>query len=196
MDVSVGGGSVGGMDVLVGGGSVGGMDVSVGGGSVGGMDVSVGGGSVGGMGVFVGGMRVFVAVGRLVLVKVGTGVRVRVGSCGTGVRLAMKARVGASRVFLGGEGVIVTKRLGVFVSDGTELKVGVAVGCRVAVGTNTVTTCSVKAPAVSRFDTARLTRSMGRIGITRFKSPMARADTLHSRLSPMAPAARMPRGPE
>jgi hypothetical protein len=177
--------------VFVGGSVGGGTGVFVGG--------SVGGGIgvlVGGRGVLVGGMRVFVAVGRLVFVKVGTGVRVRVGSCGTGVRLATKARVGASRVLLGGEGVIVTKRLGVFVSDGTELKVGVAVGCRVAVGTNTVTTCSVKAPAVSRFDIARLTRSMGRIGITRFKSPMARAETLHSRLSPMAPAARMPRGPE
>jgi hypothetical protein len=110
--------------------------------------------------------------------------------------------VHGSRVLLGSVGVIVTKRLGV--SDGRSVDVregpSVSVGSRlrVAVGTNCVTACSVRAAAVSRLDTARSTRFNG-ISVAdtrRFRSPIAMAETLHSRLSPMAPAARIPRGPE
>jgi hypothetical protein len=86
----------------------------------------------------------------------------------------------------------------VLVSEGKGVKDGVLVGISVSVGTNTVTTCSVSAAAVSRLETARSTRFRGtRVAETRrFKSPIAIAETLQSRLSPMAPAARIPSGPE
>jgi hypothetical protein len=97
---------------------------------------------------------------------------------------------------------MVTNRLGVSdgsgVRDGVSVAVSVGTALGVAVGTNTVTTCSVRAAAVSRLETARSTRFRGAMvtEMARFKSPMAMADTLQSRLSPIAPAARMPRGPE
>lgn len=56
-------------------------------------------------------------------------------------------------------GVMVTKRGGVEVDVSEEtisgVKLAVLVGDRVAVGTNTVTICSVRAAAVSRLETAR-----------------------------------------
>ncbi len=186
--------------VLVGGGtSVGGSGVTVGG-----SGVSVGGGSVrvGGTGV---GGSVGVKVGRGVLVRVtvgGTGVFVRVGGGGMGVRVRVGIRVtvAGSRVRRGSVGVIVTSRLGVSdgcgVRDGDSVPVGSTLG--VAVGTKAVTTCSVRAAAVSRLENARSTRFKGAIvtEMARFKSPIAMADTLHNRLSPIAPAARIPMGPE
>jgi hypothetical protein len=192
--------------VFVGGGiSVGGTFVSVGGGTlVGGSVVAVGGGSVrvGGTGV---GGSVGVKVGRGVFVRVnvgGTGVFVRVGGGGMGVRVRVGTRVtvAGSRVRRGSVGVIVTSRLGVSdgcgVRDGDSVPVGSTLG--VAVGTKAVTTCSVRAAAVSRLENARSTRFKGAIvtEMARFKSPIAMADTLHNRLSPIAPAARIPMGPE
>jgi hypothetical protein len=58
---------------------------------------------------------------------------------------------------------MVTKRLGV--SDGRGVSEGLAVSLgttvRVAVGTKTVTTCSVNAAAVSRLENARSMRFSG-----------------------------------
>ena len=186
--------------------------------AVGGWEVSLGGTgvSVGEIGVFVsvgGGIGVFVSVGG------GTGVFVLVGGRGVrdGVRLGMRVgvrvgmrvggrvgvrtiRVGVLRGFLVIVGVMVTKRLGV--SDGSGVRDGDSVpvgsGLRVAVGTNTVTTCSVSAAAVSRLETARSTIFRGAIvtEMARFRSPIAITDTLHNMLSPMAPATKIPKGPE
>jgi hypothetical protein len=95
---------------------------------------------------------------------------------------------------------MVTKRLGVSegwgVREGDSVSVGT--GLSVAVGTNSVTTCSVSAAAVSRLETARSTRLRGTMvaETRRFKSPIAIAETLQSKLSPMAPAAKIPSGPE
>ena len=62
-------------------------------------------------------------------------------------------------------GVMVTKCGGVEVDvseAGTSgVKLAVLVGDRVAVGTNTVTACSVRAAAVSRLETARSSMLMG-----------------------------------
>jgi hypothetical protein len=65
------------------------------------------------------------------------------------------------------------------------------------VGTNAVTTCSVSAAAVSRLETARSTILRGSMVIEMrlFKSPIAIVETLHKRLKPIAPAARIPKGP-
>jgi hypothetical protein len=104
------------------------------------------------MGVFVsvGGMLVLVAVG-------GTGVDVLVGGrVGTLVGGGAGVLVSASRgrrVAVGG----ISVRVGatVLVSDGRGVKEAVRVGTSVSVGTKTVTTCSVRAAAVSRLATAR-----------------------------------------
>jgi hypothetical protein len=58
-------------------------------------------------------------------------------------------------------GVIVTKRLGVDVSEGKGVGERVAVGTSVCVGTKAVTACSVSAAAVSRLETARSTMFSG-----------------------------------
>lgn len=114
--------------------------------------------------------------------------------------MGIRVAVAGSRVRRGTVGVMVTKRLGV--SDGSGVRdgdsVSVGSGLLVAVGTNTVTTCCVSAAAVSRLETARSTIFRGTIvtEMARFKSPIAITDTLHNRLSPMAPAAKIPRGPE
>ena len=148
-----------------------------------------------GIGVFVGGTAVGVLVGRGVFVEVGAGVLV-----GLGVEVGTRVGVAGSRVLRGMVGVIVTNRLGVSDGSGVREGVGVSVGTAVgvAVGTKTVTTCSVNAAAVSRLETARSRMLMGTsvTVIRRFKSPMAMAETLQSRLSPSAPAAKIPSGPE
>jgi hypothetical protein len=150
-----------------------------------------------GIRVFVGGISVGVLVGRGVFVDVGTGVLV---GRGVDVRLGTRVGVAGSRVLRGMVGVMVTNRLGVSdgsgVREGVNVSVGTAVG--VAVGTKTVTTCSVNAAAVSRLETARSRILMGTsvTVIRRFKSPMAMAETLQSRLRPSAPAAKIPSGPE
>jgi hypothetical protein len=93
-------------------------------------------------------MGVRVRVGTDVLVG---GLEVRVG-CGT------KTAVAVLRALLVFRGVTVTKRLCVSVTRGvTDGGAPVPVGTRVSVGTNTVTTCSVSAAAVSKFETARST---------------------------------------
>jgi hypothetical protein len=175
--------SGGGIGVSVSGG---GMGVSVSGGGTG-VSVSVGGGtgvSVGvGMKVFVGGM-----VG---------GIGVFVGGTGVCVFVGIKVEVKVERTRLVKVGVTVTKRLGVDVSDGKARGESVLVGTRVGVGTNIVTACSVSAAAVSRLETARFTIFSGSIviAIWLFKSLVAIVETLHSRLKPIAPAARTPKGP-
>ena len=158
------------------------------------------------MGVFVGrsvgvgrGVFVRVAVGRGVFVRVDVGTLVFVGTR-VRVRVGMRVAVAGARVRRGRVGVMVTKRLGV--SDGSGVRDGDSVpvgsGLRVAVGTNTVTTCSVSAAAVSRLETARSTIFRGAIvtEMARFRSPIAITDTLHNMLSPMAPATKIPKGPE
>jgi hypothetical protein len=194
----------GGSGVLVSGGGAG---VSVSGGGTG-VFVSVGGGT--GVSVGTTGVLVFVGGGTGVLVSVGGGlvfVGVEGGGC-VGVRLGAEVAVRAgtdvavqgSRVRLGTVGVMVTKRRAVSVGSGVREGASVCVGraVAVAVGTKTVTTCSVSAAAVSRLETARSTRFNGTIvtGIYRFRSSIAIAETLHSKLSPMAQAAKIPSGPE
>jgi hypothetical protein len=138
----------------------------------------------------------------LVLVGVGCGrVGVRVGGLDVGVRLGLITAVvvGGMRVLLGKVGVMVTKRLCVSVGCGvSDAEAGVPVGTKVSVGTKAVTNCSVRAAAVSKLETAKSTMLIGSsvMGIYRLRSPIAMAETLHSKLSPIAPAARIPRGPE
>jgi hypothetical protein len=99
------------------------------------------------------GVNVLVGGGRGV--KVLVGMRVDVG--GIGVREARTRRVKV--------GVMVTKCGGVDVdvseAETSGVKLAVFVGDRVAVGTNTVTACSVRAAAVSRLETARSRMLMG-----------------------------------
>jgi hypothetical protein len=86
----------------------------------------------------------------------------------------------------------------VAVSDGKVLGVreAASVAATVGVGTNAVTACSVNAAAVPRLSTAISTRFNGSsVVLLLFKSLIASAETLHSRLNPMTPAARTPRGP-
>jgi hypothetical protein len=140
-----------------------------------------------------------VTVGRGVFVRVDVGTFVA-GGTGVRVRVGIRVAVAGARVRRGMVGVIVTKRLGV--SDGSGVRDGDSVlvgsGLRVAVGTNTVTTCWVSAAAVSRLETAKSTIFKGTIvtEMARFKSPIAITDTLHNRLKPIAPATKIPRGPE
>jgi hypothetical protein len=110
--------------------------------------VSVGAAVVGGTGVLEG-VSVLVGGGRGVKVLVG-GIRVDVGG-GFSVKVGRARRVNVS--------VMVTKLGGVDVDvseAGTSgVRLAVLVGDRVAVGTNTVTACSVRAAAVSRLETAK-----------------------------------------
>ena len=82
-------------------------------------------------------------------VLVGRGVDVLVA-----ISLGRRVRVGAERV---------GTRVGMTVSDGRGVIEAVLVGTIVSVGTNTVTTCSVSAAAVSRLETARSTMFKGMI---------------------------------
>jgi len=115
-----------------------------------------------------------------------------------GVFVGTKAVVEVGRGRLVRVGVTVTKCFGVEVSEGRGVGESVLVGTRVCVGTNRVTTCSVRAAAVSRLETAKSRTLSGSIVIKiwLFKSPIAIAETLHSTLMPIAAAARTPRGPE
>jgi hypothetical protein len=76
---------------------------------------------------------------------------------GCRVEVGTREGVNDSRIRLVTVGVIVTKRRAVAVSEGGGwgVMLEVLVGESVAVGTNTVTTCSVSAAAVSRLETAR-----------------------------------------
>ena len=182
------------------------------------MGTSVTGGSVGTsvVGTAVGSSVVGTAVGSSVVgtavvgtsvvgtAVVGVGVRegvmvgARVGGGRVGVRLAMMTGVRVDRGLLVAVGVIVTKRICVSVGWGVrDAGTGVLLGVIVSVGTKTVTICSVSAAAVPKLETARSTMLIGSsvMGIYRLRSPMAMAETLHSRLSPMAPATRIPKGP-
>ena len=182
---------------------------------VGGTSVGVGGTSVGvlvGRGVLVGtsvgvlvgrgvlvGTSVGVLVGRGVLVGTGVSVGVRVGAC-VGALVGMGVGVWSERRgFLVSVGVKVKNRLAVAVVVGESVAVGasVSVGTRVAVGTNTVTACSVRAATVSRFETAKSMTFNGSIVIKcwALRSPIATAETLQSRLTPIAAAPRTPKGP-
>ena len=154
--------------------------------------VSGGGGSVGVSG---GGIGVSVSVGKGV--SVGNGVLVLVGM-DMGVFVGTKAVVEVGRGRLVRVGVTVTKCFGVEVSEGRGVGESVLVGTRVCVGTNRVTTCSVRAATVSRLETAKSRTLSGSIVIEiwLFKSPIAIVETLHSTLMPIAAAARTPRGPE
>lgn len=123
----------------------------VGGTSVGG--IAVGGSTVGSTSVAVGGRTgVLVGGGRGVFVGAGRGVFVRGGINGA----AVASRGRRVRV-----GVMVTNRLGV--SEGMGVSDGVSVGTivLVAVGTNCVTACSVRATAVFKFATAKSTMLSG-----------------------------------
>jgi hypothetical protein len=77
------------------------------------------------------------------------------------------------------------------------VRVCVFVGTSVGEGTNSVTACSVSAATVSILENAKSTILIGcTAAATRcFKSLIAIVETLHSRLRPIAPAARIPRGP-
>lgn len=161
----------------------------------------------GGIGVSVsvgGGTGVFVSVGSGtgVSVRVGSGVggtRVLVGGIGVFVRIGTRVEVRGGRTRLVPVGVTVTKRRGVDVSDGKGLGESVTVKMSVCVGTNAVTTCSVSAAAVSRLETAKSTIFNGSTVMGKcsrlVKSPIAIMETLHRRVKPIAPAARIPRGP-
>jgi len=175
---------------------VSGTGVSVSGIGVSGTGVSVSGIGVSGTGVSVSGIGVSVGVGINVLV--GGGMGVFVGGTGVCVFGGIKVEVKVERTRLVKVGVTVTKCLGVDVSDGKGAGESVSVGLIVGVGTNIVTACSVNAAAVSRLETARFTMLSGSIVIARwfFKSLIAIAETLQSRLIPIAPAARTPKGPE
>ena len=109
-------------------------------------------------------------VGGIAVVGGGSGVRVRVtvGGAGVrdgtlvGVRLATITRVGARRVLLGSCGVMVTNWRAVSVGWGvSEIVVVGCSGIRVSVGTKAVTTCSVRAAAVPKFEMARSTMFNG-----------------------------------
>ena len=90
------------------------------------------------------------------------GSRVRVGGGRVGVRLATTTAVRVERSLLVAVGVIVTKRLGVSVGwDVREAGTGVLLGVIVSVGTKIVTTCSVRAAAVPKLETARPTMLIG-----------------------------------
>lgn len=161
--------------------------------------------SVGGISVSVGtGLRVSVGTGVSVAVGMGVGVRDAV-IVGTGVFVGAGVLVGRGgrgvavgrgrRVRVGGGRVDVGRR--VAVSVGRGVNVAVFVGVRVGVGTNSVTACSVSAAAVLKLETARSTISSGAMvtGIKFRRSVIAIAETLHSRLNPSTPAARMVSGP-
>jgi len=162
-------------------------DVSVGG--VTGISVGVGGMSVGsGVSVGVGGGGVAVGCGVLV----GRGVLVRVGR---GRALAVAVARGR-RVRVGWRGVKEGTTVAVSEGRGMGVREAASVAPTVGVRTNAVTACSVNAAAVPRLSTAISTRFNGSIVVLLlFKSLIASAETLHSRLNPMTPAARTPSGP-
>ena len=113
-------------------------------------------GGVSGVGVSVG--RGVTVVGMRDGVRLGVRVRVAVGGRVVGVRLGTLVGVDVIRALRVPVGVIVTNPLGV--SEGTEVggtSDAVLVGVTVAVGTKTVTICSVRAAAVSKLATARST---------------------------------------
>ena len=95
--------------------------------------------------------------------KVGSGVRVRVGGgLGVAVRLATMTAVRVERTRFVHVGVIVTKRLCVSVAWGVnDAGMGVRLGVTVSVGTKTVTICSVSAAAVPKLETAKSTMLIG-----------------------------------
>ena len=181
VSTGVGGSDVGGSGVAVSGG--GGTGVAVSGG--GGIGVSVSWGVAVGTKVWVGGIGVFVLVGIGILVRV----------AGTAVALE------GGRDRLVTVGVAVKKRLGVLEGKGEEVEVeegeSVLVGIKVGEGTKAVTACWVNAATVSMFEKAKSTILMGCsvTAIWLLKSLIAIAETLHSRLIPITPAARIPRGP-
>lgn len=153
--------------------------------SVGGASVSVGGGS----GVSVAGSSVFVGGGSDVSVAVGGASAVRVED-EIAVVTGRGRRVGVDRWGVGEE-------RGTAVLDGTGVKKTILVGTPVGVGTNAVTACWVSATDVLMFAIAKSTMFNGSIVVLSyfFKSPVAKAETLHSSPKPSTAAARIPNGP-
>jgi hypothetical protein len=157
----------------------------------------------GGIGVLVsGGIGVLVSGGIGVFVLVGIGVFVLVGGMCVDVLVGTKVAVKGGRARLVTVGVAVTKRGGVGgveVLDGRGVKVAekVFVGTRLGDGTNAVTACWVSAATVSMLENAKSTILTGWTvtSIWLCKSLIPMAETLHNRLKPIAPAARIPRGP-
>lgn len=188
------GGSVG---TLVGGGSVGTL--------VGGTGVLLGGTGVGGTGVCVG-FAVFVGTGIGVLVG-GTGVLLgaMVGEFGIGEFVGKDGGGFESFGFLVGTSVNVGKRVGVL--DAVTVRVGINVDVEVKVPVeNSIgvdppsgmdAACFVSSEMMFTLLIATSTMLPGSktIGVDKFGSDKAIAETTHSRLIPRMPAATTPSNP-
>lgn len=109
----------------------------------------------------------------------------------------MAAPARGRRVGVDWRGVGEEKTVAVSEGRGVAVKEAVSVGPTVGVGTNALTACCVSAIDVLRFSTTRSTMFKGRTPMRSwlFKSFIASAETLHSRLKPITAAARTLMGP-